>query len=125
MFKQDIIHGDRRSDRRYELSLELRFSYDFQGVTCIGSGYTIDLSHAGIRFWAEVPPPNGHPVELRIKWPYLLQNVCHLELLVRGVVLRTDSGGSVVKLAKYEFRTCGAQSFDQAARTERACALYA
>jgi hypothetical protein len=125
MFKQDIIHGNRRSDCRYELQLELRFSYESLGATCIGSGYTIDLSHGGIRFWTDAPPPIGQPVELRIKWPFLLQGVCPLELLVRGTVLRTGFQGSVVKLTKYEFRTCGHQSFDQATGVERACGFYA
>ena len=125
MLRQDIIHGNRRSDCRYELRLELRFSYESRGVLCTESGYTIDLSHGGIRFWTDAPPPAGQPVELRIKWPFLLQGVCPLELLVRGTVLRADFRGPIVKLSKYEFRTCGVQSFDQATGTERACVLYA
>src|SRR4051812_29529994 len=98
MLEQDIIYGDRRSDCRYELQLELRFCYESHSVTCIGSGYTIDLSHGGIRFWTDAPPPVEQPVELHIKWPFLLQGVCPLELLVRGTVLRSEIRASIVKL---------------------------
>jgi hypothetical protein len=57
-------------------------------------------------------------VELRIEWPFLLQGVCPLELQVWGRVLRSDDQGTVVRMSRYEFRTCGARSFDQASASE-------
>ena len=111
--RQDIIHGDRRSDRRYELSLQLRFVCSGWPVTRTGCGHTLELSRGGVRFWTDSAPPDGSTVDLKIQWPFLLQDVCPLELRVAGSVLRTDSRGTVVKISKYEFRTCGSNSFDQ------------
>jgi hypothetical protein len=114
MGRTDIIHGDRRTDRRYQYEMELRFSYKLGGSTVFGSGYTLDLSRGAVRFMTENPPPDRADVELRISWPYLLQNVCPLELLVRGSVMSSSDRGTVLAMRDYEFRTCGQRSFDQA-----------
>jgi len=74
---------------------------------------TQDLGRKGIRFLAYDPPPRETELELRIEWPFLLQNVCPLELLVSGRVLRSDNRGTVVRITRYEFRTSGPRSFDQ------------
>ena len=67
-----------------------------------------------IRFVSDDPPPQDTDLELRIAWLFLLQNVRPLELRVRGRVLRSDDRGTVLRISKYEFRTCGERSFDQA-----------
>lgn len=113
MARADIIHGDRRTERRYEYELELRFSYRQGGSVQYGSGCTLDLSRGAVRFLTENPPPKGTDVELRIAWPYLLQNVCPLELVVRGSVLGNTARGTVLEISDHEFRTCGERSFDQ------------
>jgi len=110
----ELISGDRRADRRYEFELPLRFSYQSGETQCTGSGRTTDLGRKGIRFVADNPPPHATEMELRIEWPFLLQDVCPLELWVWGKVLRSDAYGTVIRMRKYEFRTCGARSFDQA-----------
>jgi hypothetical protein len=114
MGRTEIIHGDRRLERRYQYEMELRFSYHQGGAMQFGSGHTLDLSRGAVRFASENPPPNGADVELRIAWPYLLQNVCPLELVVRGTTVTTKGRGTVLKMDDYEFRTCGQRSFDQA-----------
>jgi hypothetical protein len=114
MGRAEIIHGDRRTDRRYQYEMELRFSYGQGGSTQFGSGHTLDLSRGAVRFASENPPPDGADVELRIAWPYLLQNVCPLELVVRGTTVTTSERGTVLTMSNYEFRTCGQRSFDQA-----------
>jgi len=45
-----------------------------------------------------------------------LQNVCPLELIVRGTTLTTNERGTVLAMSDHEFRTCGPRSFDQAVR---------
>ena len=111
MGRAEIIHGDRRGDRRYPYEMELQFSYTLAGANHFGSGLTVDLSRSGVLFRADDPPPGGVTVELRISWPYLLQNVCPLELVVRGTATRTTERGTVLALEHYEFRTCGQRSF--------------
>lgn len=115
MGRTDIIHGDRRGDRRYQYEMELRFSYKLGGVAHYGSGQTVDLSRCAIRFVSDNPPPEGVEVELRIAWPYLLQNVCPLELVVRGTAKTNSERGTVLAMDRYEFRTCGERSFVSAA----------
>lgn len=111
MDRKDVIHGDRRSDRRYAYEMDLQFSYTLCGATYFGSGYTVDLSRGAVRFVSDNPPPSGVEVELRIAWPYLLQNVCPLELVVAGPTTSNSSRGTVLAMNHYEFRTCGQRSF--------------
>ena len=83
------------------------------GAPRIGHGTTEDLSRRCVRFRAEERVEAGEELVLRIAWPGLLQNVCPLELLVRGVVTRVTDRGTIVTIGSYEFRTCGARSFWQ------------
>src|SRR5271167_1528554 len=107
MGRTEIIHGDRRLDRRYQYEMDLRFTYELGSAMQFGSGHTVDLSRGAVLFVAENPPPDGADVELRIAWPYLLQNVCPLELVVRGTTATSGNRGTVLTMNNYEFRTCG------------------
>lgn len=111
MSRADLIRGDRRVERRYECELPLRFSSQGSESALAGSGRTVDFGRKGIRFYSDDPPPRGATVELCIEWPFLLQDVCPLELMVWGRVLRCDAQGVVVRINRYEFRTCGERSF--------------
>jgi hypothetical protein len=115
MGRAEIIHGDRREDRRYPYEMDLQFSYRLAGAMHFGSGLTVDLSRGGVCFRTDDPPPDRVEVELRIAWPFLLQNVCPLELVVRGTTTGTSERGTVLALEHYEFRTCGQRSFVSAA----------
>ena len=98
MGRTEIIHGDRRGDRRYPYEMELQFSYTLAGAMQVGSGVTVDLSRGSVLFRADDPPPDGAEVELRIAWPYLLQNVCPLELVVRGTAASASERGTVLAM---------------------------
>ena len=113
MARAEVIHGDRRTERRYAHEMELRFTYQTEGVTELGHGRTVDLSRRAILFATATPPPEGAEVELRIAWPFLLQNVCPLELVVCGKAMTTSPRGTVLTMHRYEFRTCGERSFNQ------------
>jgi hypothetical protein len=125
MARSDIIHGDRRSDRRYAVDIPLRFSYSKQGVAYLGSGTVADLSRSGVRFLTDSAPPVGVEMELRLAWPFLLQNVCPLELVISGEVYQNGPRGTIVTLQHYEFRTCGNRSFDQAGAKAGVCSIIA
>jgi hypothetical protein len=112
MPQTELIHGDRRADRRYPFEMALRFSYTYRGQAYAGTGATVDLSSGGIRFLTETPPPAGIDIEVRVTWPFLLQNVCPMELVVHGKMVRSDPACCVVSMQRHEFRTCGARSFD-------------
>ena len=115
MGRSEVIHGDRRGDRRYAYEMELEFRYTRGGIQYFGSGLTVDLSRGAVRFVTADPPPEGTEAELRIAWPYLLQNVCPLELIVRGRITAHSERGTILAIDRYEFRTCGQRSFVSAA----------
>lgn len=122
----ELIRGERRARRRYDLELELRFQYSkANGETCVGRGRTADIGQGGIRFWTDTPPPVGSFAELNIKWPFLLQDVCQLELVAQGVILRSDDRGASLLLVNYEFRTCGERSFSPEREPQTGCAISA
>ncbi|HUP04886.1 MAG TPA: PilZ domain-containing protein [Bryobacteraceae bacterium] len=110
----ELIQGDRRDCERFAAEMPMRILWKRDGVQCVASGRTTDLSRKGVRFLTDTPPQPDTAAELRIEWPFLLQGVCELELRVWGRVVRTDAEGTFVSLAKYEFRTRGTRSFNQA-----------
>lgn len=83
------------------------------GTLRLGHGVTEDLSRRGLRFRAEEPLEVGSEVTTRIAWPVLLQNVCGLELIVKGFVTRVTQRGIILQIRTYEFRTCGSRSFSE------------
>ena len=118
--------SERRLRRRYRLELELSFHYsDGQGEPCTGRGRTADISHSGILFQTDNPPPVGSVAELHINWPFLLQDVCGLEFVAQGEVLRSDDRGTALLLGAYEFRTCGERSFSPVPETHASCEILA
>jgi len=113
----EVIQGDRRVNRRYDVELNLRFHYTTEeGVLRVGCGVTAELSRGGILFLTDDPPPAGTDVEAHIAWPFLLQDICPLELVVRGCISGVSDRGTVMRLRSYEFRTCGERSFFETAQ---------
>ena len=111
----DLIPGDRRLERRYSFESPLRFRYTSgSGEAHEGWGQTEDLSREAIRFRSETLPPVGANLEATIAWPFLLQGICRLELIVRGPVCRVTDRGAILQIRSYEFRTCGDRSFVEA-----------
>lgn len=115
----------RRRRTRYEIYKELRFSYRQGNSLFFGSGRTKDLDDNGIRFEADHALPQDSEIELRISWPVRLQNVCPLELVVRGPILRSDRHGCVLRVKSCEFQTCGNRSFDPYTAREASCSVFA
>ena len=60
----------------------------------------------------EVPEqmPSGGLIELLLNWPFLLEGVCPLKLVMRGRIVRCDANGVAIKARHHEFRTAGARS---------------
>ena len=119
------VNSGRRRLKRYELQKELRFSFRQGNSVYYGSGRTKDLGNDRIRFEADQVVPRHSEIELRISWPVRLQDVCPLELVVRGNILRSDRHGCVVSVNNCEFQTCGDRSFDQGPAEEKACSVFA
>ena len=97
---------DRRFNRRYEISLSLRWSVLWQRqVLASGMGTTIDLSSGGILFQAGRSLPVGKQVELSIAWPARIADFPPLQLVVSGIVVRSEGNRNAIRMTHHEFRT--------------------
>lgn len=106
--ENDGIAGERRQDRRYQLSLELKWKLiRRRRVLDTGTGCTIDLSSGGISFDAGRHLPEGLNVELSIAWPVLLHNVAPLQLVASGKIVRCTGHQVSLQTVQHEFRTAG------------------
>ena len=89
------IAGERRSDRRYDISLELRWKVLRRKRTLdSGLGRTVDLSSGGILFETGRKLPVGLKVQLSIAWPVLAAQ--RLAAAVDGV----GTGGAIGQPAR-------------------------
>ena len=104
--KMDVIHDDRRDDRRYPIELELRYKMVARNRNPMqGAGRTSNISSGGILFDGNQILPAGSFVELSIDWPVLLHNTRPLTLMIVGRVVRCDGGMIAIKTNRYEFLT--------------------
>jgi hypothetical protein len=102
------IGGERRSDRRYEISLELRWKVlRRKRILDAGMGRTVDISSGGILFETGRKLPIGLKVQVSIAWPVLLHNSSPLQLTVAGRVVRSDNERAAIEIIQHEFRTLG------------------
>jgi hypothetical protein len=102
--KIELIHQDRRDDRRYPIELELQYKILARSRTHLqGGGRTLNMSSGGILFGGDQNLPAGAFVELSIHWPVLLQNTCPLTLLIVGRVVRCEDQTVAIKTSRYEF----------------------
>jgi hypothetical protein len=68
------------------------------------------MSSGGIYFETQEPLPKDGRIELAMDWPFLLEGVCALKLVMRGRVVRSDAKGTAVRIMQHEFRTAGVRS---------------
>jgi len=100
------ISGGRRQDRRYELSMDLRWKLiRRRKLLSEGIGRTIDLSSGGILIEADRPLPVGLNLELAINWPVALNNGAALQLAVAGKIVRSQGNLVAIRMIQHEFKT--------------------
>jgi len=109
----EINSGDQRLNGRYPITLELQYKLLNKGrVEHLGVGRTLNISSGGVLFEADgLLPPTG-PIELALSWPFLLEGICNLKLVMRGRIVRCDTSSRAiaVKTEFHEFHTAGVRS---------------
>jgi hypothetical protein len=117
----DVSRADRRRARRYPIGLDVRY-FTRNGSQSVQTGLarTQEISSSGLSFHPGTLLPVGASIELSLNWPYLLENSCHLQLIIWGRVVRSDQQVTAVKTSRHEFRTRGVQSFNRASLGRRA-----
>src|SRR5579864_4703046 len=104
-------HVDQRLSRRYPITLEIEYKLLRKGrVERLGLGRTLNVSSGGVLFETSEVLPVGSSIELLMQWPFLLEGVCPLKLVIHGSVVRSDSKGVAIRNKHHEFRTAGARS---------------
>ena len=112
-FETPTLPHDRRRDQRYPVQLAVRYkAYDGRGNLLTGETITNDISSGGVCLQGEMVLPLGTDVELGITWPFRLEGVCRLKLVVFGRVVRRGRTTTAIKIQRYEFRTAGINSLD-------------
>lgn len=104
------LASEQRSSQRYPIELEVEYRLLGKGhAGHVGAGKTRNISSAGVLFQAPEAPPAGSSVELMLSWPFLLEGVCPLRLVMRGRIVRSDAQGVAIKSNYHEFRTAGSR----------------
>lgn len=107
----ETIAGDRRSDRRYALHLDLRWKLiRRRRILETGVGRTLDLSSGGILIETDRPLPVGLNLELSVAWPVMLHNVAPMQLVISGRIVRCSGPRVAIRMVQHEFRTAGTNS---------------
>jgi hypothetical protein len=109
------ISQDRRNKRRYALELPVQYKIVKNYlVVGSGSGHSLNLSSNGIAFAGSQPLKVGSVLELSVSWPVLLNQSCPLKLVAFGRVVRSDHQCTAISMDRYEFRTQGVKSAQEA-----------
>jgi hypothetical protein len=107
-FEPRRVALDRRRDHRYPVQLALHYRiYIDRSNILTGDTFTHDISSGGVSFQGSKVLPAGADIELAITWPFRLEGVCRLKLVVFGRVVRSDQITTAIKMQRYEFRTAG------------------
>lgn len=94
-----------RSNRSYPVQLGLRYKVVRDGQSIVnGHGRTRQLSSSELVFTTDQRLPIG-AVEVALDWPFRLDGVCPLQVVVFGHVLHGSDQACTVRIERHEFRT--------------------
>jgi len=101
-------HGaERRLHSRYPIVLEVQYKATRGRAKRLGSGTTLDVSSRGVLFRTDDWLPAGSYVELTLTWPFFLEGVCPLKLVMRGRVVRSAGNEVAVRTRDHKLRVAG------------------
>jgi hypothetical protein len=101
---------EQRSHQRYPIELEVEYRLLAKGRSeQVGSGKTRNISSGGILFDALGSRPATGSIEVLLSWPFLLEGVCPLKLVMKGQIVRSDVRGVAIQYNYHEFRTAGSR----------------
>jgi hypothetical protein len=100
---------ERRSRQRFPLALAVEYRLLGQGARS-GSGWTSNISSKGVLFEITEQQALSGLIEVVVNWPYVLDGVCALKLVMKGRVVRIANRKIAVESTQHEFRTAGPAS---------------
>ena len=99
---------ERRRSDRFAIEREVRYcaaTTRNKGIDEQGGGKTLNMSSKGILFEASQPQLAGRRLQVSVNWPAQLNNNCPLQLVVKGMVVRSDGNFVAIEILQSEFRT--------------------
>jgi hypothetical protein len=103
--------AEQRSHQRYPIELDVEYRLLTKGHSQPqGSGKTRNISSRGVFIEALGSAPAGSSIEVMLTWPFLLEGVCPLRLVMRGRIVRSDVRGIAIHSNYHEFRTAGTRT---------------
>jgi hypothetical protein len=104
----DSKRVEQRSERRYPIGLDVEFKLFNKGrVERVGTGKTLNVSSSGVCFQSADLLPDKGSIELVMNWPFMLEGVCPLRLVMRGRIVRREGQRTAIQVKHHEFRTAG------------------
>ena len=103
---------DQRLHQRFPINLEIDYKVlSGARVEYQGSGRTVNISSGGVLMETDnLFPPAAGTIELAIRWPFRLEGICPLKLVMRGRIVRRVGTFVAVESDNYEFHTARARS---------------
>ena len=93
------------ANRSYPVQLGLRYKVVRDGRPVVqGNGLTRQLSSSELVFTTDQRLPIG-AVVVALDWPFRLDGVCPLQVVVFGYVLHGSDQACTVRIERHEFRT--------------------
>jgi hypothetical protein len=104
------VLSEQRSHQRYPIELEAEYRLLSKSHReSLGSAKTRNISSGGVLLRAPGSLIAGSSIEVMVSWPFLLEGVCPLRLVMRGRVVRCDGQGVAIQANYHEFRTAGSR----------------
>lgn len=94
------VQRDRRQYYRFPIIAQAEYILDGHQTQTT----TRDLGRGGVFLRTDRILRIGGQIVVLIDWPVLLDQRCHLRLVVFGKVLRSGGAGTAVGITRYEFR---------------------
>lgn len=98
--------SERRSRRRFPLALAVEYRLLERGKRS-GYGWTSNISSKGVLFEIAEQQTLSGLIEVVVNWPFALDGVCALKLIMWGRVVRIGGRSVAVESTQHEFRTAG------------------
>lgn len=104
----EIQRCDQCLHYRYPINLGIEYRLRRKGqMEQVGIGETLNVSSGGVLFETRDALPVGRSIEVLMDWPFPLEGVYPLKLVMHGHVVRSDSKCAAVLSRHHEFRTAG------------------
>jgi hypothetical protein len=101
---------EQRSHQRYPIELEVEYRLLVKGHSeQLGAGKTRNISSGGVLFQVLGSRPATGSIEVMLSWPFLLEGICPLKLVMKGHIVRSDMRGVAIRSNYHEFRTAGSR----------------